>query len=310
MNQEEQLIDMQALSDTVQTLVSTWGLRVVGALAVLIVGWIAAKAIRASARKAMAKRLDPTLVPFLSGMIYYAVLAFVMIAVLGLFGIQTTSFVAVLGAMGLAVGLALQGTLSNFAAGVMLLVFRPFKLGDFVEAAGVAGSVQEIGIFATTLHTGDNVKIIVGNGAVYGSTIKNYSANDTRRIDLVIGVSYGDDLQRAKETIDRVLGEEARVLKDPAPTVAVSELADSSVNFVVRPWCNARAVRSRFPSKTCTCTRSRTDSLESTGRASVTHRRAATHTPPRISVAPAMVVAPIDSAPTVQPSSSATAGIT
>ena len=235
--QSESILDTQALTNTVTAIVSTWGIRVVGALVVLFVGWIAAKWMRASARKVLGARLDPTLVPFISGMIYYAVLAFVIVAVLGLFGIETTSFIAVLGAASLAVGLALQGTLANFAAGVMLLIFKPFKIGGFVAAAGVSGSVQEVGIFATTLHTGDNVKIIVGNASIYGATISNYSANPTRRIDLVVGVSYNDDLGRAGETIERVLQAEPRVLTEPAPTVAVSELADCSVNFVVRPWC-------------------------------------------------------------------------
>jgi small conductance mechanosensitive channel len=161
----------------------------------------------------------------------------VVIAVLGLFGIETTSLIAVLGAAGLAVGLALQGTLSNFSAGVMLLVFRPFKVGDYVEVAGAAGSVQEVGIFSTVLHTPDNVKITIPNSSVYGDTIKNYSANDTRRNDLVIGISYGDDIARAIETIRQVLVSDSRVLADPEAVVAVVELADSSVNLVVRPWC-------------------------------------------------------------------------
>ncbi|MGI9591634.1 MAG: mechanosensitive ion channel family protein [Myxococcota bacterium] len=160
-----------------------------------------------------------------------------LIAVLNLFGIQTASVIAVLGAAGLAVGLAMQGTLSNFAAGVMLLIFRPFKLGDWVEVAGTAGSVQEIGIFTTVLHTGNNRRIIIPNSSVYGDTITNYSANETRRIDLVIGIGYDDDIGQAVDTIGRVLSAETRVLKEPEPQIAVSELGDSSVNLVVRPWC-------------------------------------------------------------------------
>jgi small conductance mechanosensitive channel len=181
--------------------------------------------------------VDAVLVPFLANGVYYLALVVVVIAVLSLFGIETTSLIAVLGAAGLAVGLALQGTLSNFAAGVMLLIFRPFKVGDYVEAAGTGGSVQEVGIFSTVLHTPDNVKITIPNSAVYGDTIKNYSANDTRRNDLVMGISYGDDIARAIETIEKVLAGDSRVLEDPAPVVAVGELADSSVNLVVRPWC-------------------------------------------------------------------------
>ena len=152
-------------------------------------------------------------------------------------GLKVVGAIAVLGAAGLAVGLALQGTLSNFAAGVMLLIFRPFQLGDFIDAGGTAGTVIEIGIFATTLHSPDNVRIVVPNSSVCGQTIKNFSANDTRRNDMVVGVSYDDDLGLAMETINRVLASDARVLKDPEPLVAVSEMADSSVNFVVRPWC-------------------------------------------------------------------------
>jgi len=230
--------DAQALWNTVIALVSTWGLRVVGAVIVLVIGTTIAKVIRGSVRKAMKRSsMDDTLVPFLSGIVYYLVLAFVLIAVLGLFGIQTTSIIAVLGAAGLAVGLALQGTLSNFAAGVMLLVFRPFRVGDYVEAGGVAGSVESIGVFATTLNTPDNVRIIVPNSGVYGSTIKNYAANETRRVDMVMGISYSDDIGKATETIEGILAADERVLKDPAPVVAVAELADSSVNLVVRPWC-------------------------------------------------------------------------
>ena len=230
--------NVDQVTEVVTGLVSTWGLRVVGALAVLIIGWTAAKMVGGWARRLLTRsKMDPTLVPFFSRMAYYLTLTFVLLAVLRLFGVETTSFIAVLGAAGLAVGLALQGTLGNFAAGVMLLVFRPFNNGDFVEVAGVAGTVGEIGIFATTLNTGDNVRIVVSNGSIYGGTIKNYSANATRRNDIVMGVSYDDDLAKAKQTIEQVLAGDSRVLQDPAPVVAVAELADSSVNFVVRPWC-------------------------------------------------------------------------
>lgn len=218
-------------------MISTWGLSVIGAIAVLIVGRIVANLVRRNLRRALERGgTDAALVPFLSSMAYYAVLAVVLIAVLNLFGIQTTSLVAVVGAAGLAVGLALQGTLSNFAAGTMLLVFRPIRPGDFVEVAGVAGSVAEIGIFSTTLNTGDNIRIIVPNTNVYGSVIKNYSANENRRIDLVMGIGYGDDIGTAISAITDVLGKDSRVLADPAPTVEVAELGDNSVNLVVRPW--------------------------------------------------------------------------
>ena len=163
----------------------------------------------------------------------------VLVAVLNLFGIETTSLIAVFASASLAVGLALHGTLSNFAAGVMLLVFRPVRVGDFVEVAGQAGTVQEITIFNTIMHTGDNVRIVIPNGAVYGDVVKNYSANDTRRIDLVMGIGYGDDIGQAIQIIERVVTGDSRTLTDPVPVIAVAELGDSSVNLVVRPWCNA-----------------------------------------------------------------------
>ncbi len=229
---------MEGIMQNAGALLATYGMRVVGALTVLVVGWIAAKIIRNGVRKALERtKMDATLVPFLTKLVYYAVVTFVILAVLRLFGVETTGMIAVLGAAGLAVGLALQGTLSNFAAGVMLLIFRPFKVGDFIDAGGAAGSVQEIGVFSTTLHSGDNVKIVLPNSAISGSTIKNFSANDTRRNDMVMGIDYGDDIGTAITTMQRVLTADERVLKDPAPVVAVSELADSSVNFVVRPWC-------------------------------------------------------------------------
>lgn len=219
-------------------LITSWGLKVVGAIVLLIVGLLAARGIRGGLRRTLRRRqVDETLVPFLSGLVYYLILAFVIVSVLGLFGVQTGSIIAVLGAAAFAVGLALQGTLSNFAAGVMLLVFRPFKVGDYVDVSGTAGSVEAVGIFTTTLNTPDNVKIIVPNSSVFGQTIKNYAANDTRRNDMVVGISYDDDIGRALDVLHRVVSADERVLKDPEPTIAVSELGDSSVNIVVRPWC-------------------------------------------------------------------------
>lgn len=219
-------------------MISTWGLRVLGAMLVLIVGRIVAGWVRKSIVRGLAKvNTEASLIPFVSNIAYYVVLAVVLIAVLNLFGIETTSLIAVVGAAGLAVGLALQGTLSNFAAGVMLLIFRPIRLGDFVEVGGQAGSVAEISIFSTILNTPDNVRITMPNSKIFGDTIKNYSANETRRIDLVIGISYADDIGRALEIIERIVTGDARTLSDPAPTLAVSELGDSSVNLIVRPWC-------------------------------------------------------------------------
>ena len=230
--------NVQDVINTIVALVSTWGLRVVGAIAVLIIGRGIAGRIRSVLQRRLASmEVDTALIPFFASLAYYLVITVVVIAVLNLFGIETTSLVAVLGAAGLAVGLAMQGTLSNVAAGVMLLVFRPFRPGDYVDVAGTAGTVGEIGLFALTMNTPDNVRITVPNSAVFGQTIKNYSANDTRRNDMVFGISYGDDIGTAMGIINRALDGDARVLKDPEPVVAVSELADSSVNLVVRPWC-------------------------------------------------------------------------
>jgi small conductance mechanosensitive channel len=231
-------IDFEVILEQLTTLFTAWGLKILGAVAVLIIGRMVARWARRLITRVMSRgTADATLVPFVSGLAYYLILAFVAVAVLGMVGVQTASMVAVLGAAGLAVGLALQGTLSNFASGVMLLVFRPFSVGDYIDAGGTTGSVQAIGLFSTTLNTPDNVNIVVPNSAVYGSTIKNYAANPTRRNDMVVGVSYDDDLELAVRTIRRVLDSDDRVLKDPEPVVAISELGDSSVNIVVRPWC-------------------------------------------------------------------------
>lgn len=225
--------------ETVTALVSSWGLRVVGAIAVLVIGRIVAGSIRRALRRGLGRsNMDATLVPFVTSLVYYLVLAFVGIAVLGIFGIPTASFVAVLGAAGLAVGLALQGTLSNFAAGVMLLIFRPIRVGDFVEVGGTLGAVKEISIFSTTLASPDNVKITVPNSQIYGQTIKNFSGYDTRRVDMVFGVAYGDDIDLAMRTIRDIVSADPRVLPDPPVQIAVGELGASSVDLVVRPWCS------------------------------------------------------------------------
>ena len=255
-------LDLQGLLAGITDLVAAWGLKVLGAIVVLLIGRMAAGWIRRGVRRALQRsRMDDTLIPFLSSLTYYTVLAFVLIAVLGMVGIQTASMIAVLGAAGLAVGLALQGTLANFAAGVMLLLFRPFKNGDYIDAGGAAGTVQAIGIFTTRLNTPDSVAIVVPNAAIWGTTIKNYATNPTRRLDMVIGIGYGDDIQTAIETIERVLRADGRVLNDPAPFVAVHELADSSVNLVVRPWCD----RSDYWELRCDLTRALKEELERAG---------------------------------------------
>jgi small conductance mechanosensitive channel len=229
----------QQVMDTAVALVADWGLSVIGAITLLIVGRMAAGLLQRGVRRQMERaKVDPALHPFIAGLTYYVVLIVVGISVLGLFGVQTTSLVAVVGAAGLAIGLALQGTLSNFASGVMLLIFRPIGLGDYVEISGVGGSVAEIGIFTTTLDTPDNVRIIIPNSGIYGAVIKNYSANATRRIDMVMGIGYGDDINVAIDVIEKIVRAHPNVLEFPETTIAVSELGDSSVNIVVRPWCN------------------------------------------------------------------------
>lgn len=227
------------VSQSIDVLAS-WGLKVLGAIVVLLIGRMIASWGRKFTSRALERAgVDETVVPFAAKLVYFLIMVFVLLAVLGLFGIPTTSIIAVLGAASLAVGLALQGTLSNFAAGVMLLLFRPFDVDDYIEVAGHAGTVKTVGVFATTLNTLDNVQITIPNRKVYGEAIKNYSANDIRRVDLVASVAYDDDLQTAKDTLMAILEADERVLDDPAPTVAVSELGASSVDFVVRPWCRA-----------------------------------------------------------------------
>ena len=231
-------LDPEALTSTVLPLVTQWGLKVLGAIAVLLVGrWIAGR-LRAASRRAMDRAgIDEMLRPFLSRVVYWLTILVVVVAVLNLFGIQTASLVALVGAAGLAIGLAFQGALSNLAAGIMLLVFRPFEKGDYVEVGGTEGKVVEIGLFTTNLDTRENLRVLVPNGRIFGETITNYSANPIRRVDMVVGVDYSDDLDVAEETLRRILAEDDRVLDDPAPVVAVGELGGSSVNFDVRPWC-------------------------------------------------------------------------
>jgi len=226
------------ITDTLTNYVTQYGLRIVVALIIFVIGRIIAKAVANGSQRVMLKaKVDETLASFLRNIIYYALIAAVVIAALGQAGINVTSFLAVLGAAGLAVGLALKDSLSNFAAGVMLILLKFFRKGDYVTAGGVSGTVTAINIFNTVLTTPDNMVITVPNSAILGGTITNVTANDTRRVDLVFGIGYGDDLLKAKKTLERIVSEEPRVLAEPAPTIEVSELADSSVNFVVRPWC-------------------------------------------------------------------------
>lgn len=229
--------DFNVLLTIVLSRVADWAPKIAGAVAVLAIGWILSNwAKRVTVRALQRSGVDPILVPFVAGLVHVVAISMVTVAAITTMGVGTASFVAVLGAAGLAVALAFQGTFSNFAAGVMLLTFRPFKVGDFVEVGGSSGSVKEIGIFTCLLTTPDNIQIRVPNSGVFGQTIKNFSASDTRRIDLVIGVGYGDDLGVAVRTCMDVVSADPRVLADPAAVVAVSELGDSSVNLVVRPW--------------------------------------------------------------------------
>lgn len=232
--------DLSEIMPMIQGILAEWGLKVVAAIAILLVGRIVAGVVRGSVKKALKRAsFDATLTPFIANIVYTLLLLVVVYAAAQSAGIPMGSLVAIIGAAGLAVALAFQGTLSNFASGVLILTFRPFGVGDFVDAGGTAGTVKEIGVFTTTLATPDNVKIIVPNSSIAGSTIKNFSANDTRRIDLVMGVSYDDDLNLARETMMRVITADERVLQDPAPVVAVDNLGASSVDFVVRPWVAA-----------------------------------------------------------------------
>ncbi len=233
MNQEYQNIITNVLPFLTQ-----YGLQVIGALVILIVGWIISNWLGKRVRKLAdkSKKIDATLVPILSKTTKVLVLIFTILAVLNKFGIQTTSLIAVLGAAGLAIGLALQGTLSNVASGVMLLIFRPFNVGDFVSVSGVSAIVDEVGIFVTKFHTPDNINVYLPNSKIWGNEIQNFSQNDTRRIDMVFGIGYDDDMDKAISILKEVFDGDERVLKDPAPMIAVSELADSSVNIIARPW--------------------------------------------------------------------------
>jgi small conductance mechanosensitive channel len=215
-------------------------LKIVGAVLILILGRLLAGMVRRGIGRLLRRtHTEEAIVGFAANLGFTLVIVFTLIAALAKFGVQTASFVAVLGAAGFAVGFALQGSLSNFASGIMILVFRPFKVGDLIEAAGVLGIVKDIQLFNTVLATLDNVKIIVPNGKVYGDVIKNISGYDTRRVDLVFGIGYASSMQKAYDIMQGLLKADARILADPAPQIAVSELADSSVNFVVRPWVKA-----------------------------------------------------------------------
>jgi len=219
--------------------VGVYLMKIVIALAIFFGGKFLVKKGTDLAKTMMRKgKVDETLVSFSGNVMYGAALAFLIIAALSQLGINTTSLAAVVAAAGLAIGLSMQDSLSNLAAGVMIILFKPFKLGDYVEAGGTDGTVEGISIFTTSLKTPDNKHVIVPNGSIISGIITNYSAKEQRRIDMVIGVSYDDDLSKVKKSLEKILAKEKRILKEPAPVIAVSELADNSVNLVVRPWVN------------------------------------------------------------------------
>ncbi|MGJ8651849.1 MAG: mechanosensitive ion channel family protein [Opitutaceae bacterium] len=232
-----------AQSNTVDQIIeslTSFAISALAALVILIIGlWVAKKVKSIFADTLTKKGVDATLVGFFSSMLYGGIAVFVVIAAIGKLGVQTTSFAAVIAAAGLAIGLALQGSLSNFASGVLLILFKPFVAGNVINAGGQTGSVVEVGLLTTELKTPDNVKIIMPNSSIMGGAITNISAHSTRRVDMVVGVGYGDDLNKAKQVMEDLLAADERVLKDPGVTIAVSNLGDSSVDFIVRPWVNA-----------------------------------------------------------------------
>lgn len=229
----------EPLIETIQTLGVQYGLKMLGALAILIIGLWVAKMIKKVIVRIMhrSSTIDNTLITFVSSLVHVSMQVFVIIAALETLDVKTTSFIAILGAAGLAVGLALQGSLSNFASGVLMIIFKPFRIGQLIEAGGVLGTVRDIGIFTTVIDTLDNRKTIVPNSKVMSDNITNYSANDTRRVDLSAGISYADDIDKARSAIQAALAEVPGILETPTPQILVSEMADSSVNFAVRPWC-------------------------------------------------------------------------
>jgi small conductance mechanosensitive channel len=230
-------MELNTIIPRLQELVTFYGLKVIAAIVIFVVGRWVAQLLRNILEKVMRRgKVDETLISFAGHLAYIFLITVIVIAALNQLGIQTTSFIAIIGAAGLAVGLALQGSLANFAAGVLMIIFRPFNVGDYVEAGGTAGTINEITVFTTNMTTPDNRVIIIPNAKIMGDNIVNYSAKEIRRMDLVFGVSYGDDLQKVKDVLNDVLTAENRVLKDPAPMIGVLELADSSVNFAVRPW--------------------------------------------------------------------------
>lgn len=237
MNTESLSIDLI----TLESLVLTFGPRLLAAIVVLVAGlWLVKIITGFVGRSLKSNDADPTLKSFLTSLISVVLKVLVYITALTMLGVQMTSFIAILGAAGLAVGLALSGTLQNFAGGVMILLFKPFKVGDFIDAQGYAGTVREIQIFVTVLKTPDNKTIIIPNGPLSTGSLTNFSKEETRRVEWTFGIAYGDDLDKAYALLQRLIDEDERILKDPEPFMALAELADSSVDIKVRVWVNAR----------------------------------------------------------------------
>jgi len=234
------MLDKIDTNEILNNILIPWGIKIIVALAIFYIGRMVIGAIVKIVGKVMrGQEVDEMLVRFVCSIVRWVLLLFVIIAALSQLGIDTTSLIALLGAAGLAIGLSLQGSVSNFASGVMIIVFRPFTKGDFVEAGGATGVIDSITIFTTTMTTPDNKEIIIPNSSVLGGNITNYSARPTRRVDMVFGISYDDDIHKAKALLEEIIAADSRVLADPAPVIVVGELADSSVNFLVRPWVNA-----------------------------------------------------------------------
>jgi small conductance mechanosensitive channel len=228
---------VENITEQLYLFATSYGIKIIGAILILIIGRIAAGIFRRLIGKMLVRmKADPSIVSFVKSFVYVLILVFAVVAALSKFGVETTSFVAILGAAGFAVGFAMQGSLSSFAAGILILVFKPYRVGDFVDAAGTMGTVKEIRLFNTILASPDNIKVIVPNNKIYGDVIKNITGYDTRRVDMVFGIGYSSSIPTAAEILMKILKEDARILQEPAPMVAVSELADSSVNFVARPW--------------------------------------------------------------------------
>jgi len=233
---------MEYFTDTtlIMDLALTYGLKLILAILTLTIGlWFIKIVVRGFSSIMDRRNLDQSLKPFLRTLVSTLLKVMLVISVMGMVGIEMTSFIAILGAVGLAVGMALSGTLQNFAGGVMILIFKPFKVGDYIDATGYSGTVHEIQIFNTIMKTSDNKTIIIPNGSLSSSSMINYSIEATRRVDMTFSTGYNDDIKKTKDVLNNLIDEDERILRDPEPFVAISQLADSAVNFVVKVWCNS-----------------------------------------------------------------------